>query len=292
MIKKYEKVKIIAEIGCNHKGDFNIAKELIWQAKINGATAVKFQKRTNSEVLSEQEYHEPHPNPKNSYGDTYGAHREFLEFTLEEHIELKKYCESVDIAYGCSVWDMTSTEEIASMNPVFIKVPSALNTNFELLGWLAKNYQGEIHISTGMTTKKEIESIIEFIETHKRGQDTILYHCTSGYPITNSEATLLEISYLKEKYGSKLKYIGYSGHHCGGIIDLVAYTLGATIIERHFTINKTWKGTDHSASLEPKELGELSNNLIAVYESLCYKEHDLLEVEKEQRRKLKWDRNQ
>ena len=117
-----EKPKIIAEIGCNHKGDMNIAKEMIkTAAEYCKVDIVKFQKRCNKELLTPEEYNAPHPHPDNSYGDTYGAHREFLEFTAAQHAELKAYCEQCGIIYSTSVWDLTSAKEIAALKPELIK---------------------------------------------------------------------------------------------------------------------------------------------------------------------------
>jgi len=116
--------------------------------------------------------------------------------------------------------------------------------------YICNSYNGEIHISTGMTTKEEIENIIGFYEKHKMNKNIVLYHCTSGYPIDFNEVCLLEIARLKKEYGDKVRSIGFSGHHKGIAIDVAAYTLGATWIERHFTLDRTWKGTDHAASLE------------------------------------------
>ena len=116
----YKPCKTIAEIGCNHKGDINIAKELILLAKNCGADVAKFQKRNSKELLPKEQYNAPHPNPINSYGETYGGHREFLEFSKEEHKDLMNYCDSVDIEYSTSVWDVTSAKEIAELNPGLI----------------------------------------------------------------------------------------------------------------------------------------------------------------------------
>ena len=114
---EYKKPYVIAEIGCNHKGEMEIAKELIKIAKIFcNADAVKFQKRNNVELLTEEQYNAPHPNPANSYGETYGAHREYLEFDVRQHAELKAYCEEIGIVYSTSVWDTTSAKEITSLN--------------------------------------------------------------------------------------------------------------------------------------------------------------------------------
>ncbi len=285
----YKEPYIIAEIGCNHKGDMQTAKELIHIAKIFGnANAVKFQKRNNKELLTAEQYNAPHPNPANSYGETYGAHREFLEFDLEQHRELKTYCEEVGITYSTSVWETTSAKEIASLNPSFIKIPSACNNNFEMLTWLCDHYQGEIHISTGMTTKDEIAELVSFFDRKDRAKDLVVYNCTSGYPVPFEDICLLDILKLQEKYGDKVKSIGFSGHHLGIAVDVAAYTLGAHIIERHFTLDRTWKGTDHAASLEPMGLRKLCRDLRATHKALTYKQKDILDIEQVQRDKLKF----
>jgi len=287
-MKTYKKPFVIAEIGCNHKGDMEIAKELIKVAKIFcNSDAVKFQKRNNKELLTDEQYNQPHPNPSNSYGETYGLHREYLEFDIHQHTELKRYCEEIGIMYSTSVWDLTSAKEITSLNPAFIKIPSACNNNFEMLGWLCDHFKGEIHVSTGMTTKSEIEEIIQFFSDKKRNDDVVLYNCTSGYPVPFEDVCLLDIVLLLEKYKSKVKHIGFSGHHLGIAVDIAAYTLGATIIERHYTIDRTWKGTDHAASLEPMGLRKLTRDLKAVHNALNYKSVDVLPIEKIQRDKLK-----
>lgn len=285
----YKEPYIIAEIGCNHKGDMKIAKELIYMAKIFGnANAVKFQKRNNKELLTEEQYNEPHPNPVNSYGITYGEHREFLEFDVDQHKELMAYCNEVGITYSTSVWDTTSAKEIASLNPEFIKIPSACNNHFEMLGWLCDNYQGELHISTGMTTKDEISTLVDFFEQRGRAKDLVVYNCTSGYPVPFGDICLLDILKLKEKYDGRVKSIGFSGHHLGIAVDVAAYTLGAHIIERHFTLDRTWKGTDHAASLEPMGLRKLCRDVWATHQALTYKQKDILDIESVQREKLKY----
>ncbi len=284
----YKKPYVIAEIGCNHKGEMHIAKELIKIAKIFcNVDAVKFQKRNNVELLTEEQYNAPHPNPSNSYGDTYGAHREYLEFNVQQHAELKAYCEEIGIVYSTSVWDTTSAKEIASLNPEFIKIPSACNNNYEMLGWLCDNYTGEIHISTGMTTKHETEDLVQFFENKGRNHDLVLYNCTSGYPVPFEDVCLLDINLLLAKYGDKVKHIGFSGHHLGIAVDIAAFTLGANVIERHYTLDRTWKGTDHAASLEPEGLRKLSRDLKAVHNALHFKNQDILPIEQVQRDKLK-----
>ncbi|GAL81827.1 N-acetylneuraminate synthase [Algibacter lectus] len=284
----YNKPYIIAEIGCNHKGDMQIAKELIQMAKIFcNVDAVKFQKRHNIELLTEEQYNNPHPNPLNSYGDTYGEHREYLEFSVTQHQELKSFCESIDIDYSTSVWDLTSAKEIASLQPKFIKIPSACNNNVTMLEWLCEYYKGELHISTGMTTKSEIEDLVQLFSKHNRAKDLVLYNCTSGYPVLFEDVCLLDINLLIENYGNQVKHIGFSGHHLGIAVDVAAYTLGAPIIERHYTLDRTWKGTDHAASLEPMGLRKLSRDLNAVHKALTFKSQDILPIEQVQRDKLK-----
>jgi sialic acid synthase len=286
----FEKAKLIAELGCNHMGDIEIAKTMIDNvAGFAGVKYAKFQKRDNKELLSEEQYNAPHPNPENSYGDTYGEHRQFLEFNLEQHIELKEYCESRGVIYFSSVWDLTSAKEIASIKPTMIKIPSACNTNIKMLSWLLENYDGEIHLSLGMTTSNEEEMIITLISQYNRMNDLVLYACTSGYPIPFRDAHLLELKRIKDAYGNQIKSIGYSGHHNGIAIDIAAYVLGANYIERHFTLNRTFKGTDHAASLEPDGLRRLQRNLDSTYEALTYKTKEIVDIEILQRKKLKYN---
>lgn len=280
--------KIIAEIGCNHKGDMSIAKEMIMTAATYcKVDVVKFQKRCNRELLSPEEYNAPHPNPYNSYGNTYGEHREFLEFTKEQHKQLKEWCEEFGVVYSTSVWDVTSAKEIADLNPTMIKIPSACNLNKQLLQYLCDNYGGEIHISLGMTTKEEEEKIVCFFENNHRAKDVVLYNCTSGYPVPFEDICLLELKRIKELYASRVKAIGFSGHHLGIAVDSAAVALGAEWIERHYTLDRTWKGTDHAASLEPDGVRKLARDCRAVAKALTFKSNDILDIEMVQRNKLK-----
>lgn len=283
-----EKPKVIAEIGCNHKGDMAIAEEMIiTAAKYCKVDVVKFQKRCNKELLSDEEYNAPHPNPANSYGETYGEHREFLEFDIEQHKRLKEVCEENGIIYSTSVWDLTSAKEIVTLNPELIKIPSACNLNKELLSYLCENYKGEIHLSFGMTSREEEEQIVSFFESKNRNKDVVIYSCTSGYPVPFEDICLLEIVRLKEQFGNRVKAIGFSGHHLGIAVDSASVALGAEWIERHFTLDRTWKGTDHAASLEPDGMRKLVRDVNAVFKALTYKQENILDIEKVQRAKLK-----
>lgn len=286
---QYKEPIVIAEIGCNHKGEMDIAKEMIKMAAVYcHADVVKFQKRCNKELLTPQQYNEPHPNPSNSYGKTYGEHREYLEFTLEQHKQLMEWCKEFEIEYSTSVWDLTSAKEIASLHPSFIKIPSACNNHFEMLEWLCDNYEGEIHLSFGMTTHAEEEKIVSLFERKKRNQDLVVYVCTSGYPVPFEDVCLLEITRVKNTYGDRVKKVAFSGHHLGIAVDIAAYTLGAEIIERHYTLDRTWKGTDHAASLEAEGVRRLKRDLMAAYRALTYKQEEILPIEQVQRDKLKY----
>jgi sialic acid synthase len=265
-----------------------VAKELIGvAARYCKADVAKFQKRNNKELLSADEYNAPHPVPSNAYGPTYGLHREALELTIEQHEELKEHCFKERIGYATSVWDMTSAREIVELGSDLIKIPSAINLHFEMHEFLASHYEGQIHISTGMTTQAEMLSIIEFYEKQGRAKDVVFYACTSGYPVDFEDLCLLEISRLHSLFGSKVGAIGFSGHHLGIAADIAALTLGASWIERHFTLDRTWKGTDHAASLEPDGLRRLCRDVHNVVKALSHKPADILEVEKPQLIKLK-----
>ena len=286
----FRKPVVIAEIGCNHRGELETALEMIRIAKmICHADVVKFQKRCVEEVLTPDEYSAPHPAPWNSYGSTYGQHREFLEFDLQTHRALVEECKKVGIEYSCSVWDQQSLKDIVSLKPSQLKIPSACNTNFELLAQCCEEFEGEIHISMGMSTPEEVNEIVCFVEERGRLADSVIYHCVSGYPIAFEDACLLEIVDLVKNYGNKALGIGFSGHHNGIAIDVAAYVLGAVYFERHYTLNRTWKGTDHAASLEPIGMRKLKRDLLNTRQALK-KKPGLLDVEVPQREKLKWNR--
>lgn len=276
--------KIIAEIGCNHKGDMDIALELIDTAAHCKVAGVKFQKRCIRELLTDKEYNVPHPCYYNSYGKTYGEHRQHLEFTLSQHRRLQARCKKLGIMYGCSVWDCSSAKEIATLEPDFMKIPSAMNCCTELLRTVIEVYAGPIHVSLGMTTRAEEKRIVEYFKLNKRLGDLVLYICTSSYPAQNDEICLLDISRLKREYPGIP--IGNSGHHKGLQLDMAAVTLGAEWLERHFTEDRSWKGTDHAASMEYDGLRRLVRDTAII--AAAMKEKDQFsEREMVQRKKLK-----
>ena len=277
----------IAEIGCNHRGEVHTAKQMIVIAKSCGADVVKFQKRTPRELLTPEQYDMLYDN-RHSYGRTYGEHREFLEFDLETHRLLQQYAAEHDVIYSSSVWDLTSAREIASLRPPFIKVPSACNNHLEMLTFLRDDYEGQVHISSGMSTEEEVERAVDvFARCPER---VVLYHCVSGYPIEFEQVCLLELLRLKRKYQEtgRVQAIGFSGHHNGIAIDLLAPLLGAAYIERHFTLDRAWKGSDHAASLEPGGLRRLVRDVTHAAQAWQFKSEEMLPVELPQREKLKY----
>jgi len=157
-----------------------------------------------------------------------------------------------------------------------------------MLDWLCKNYSGEIQLSLGMTTHEEEGKIVELFEKNGRNKDLVLFACTSGYPVPYEDICLLELKRLIDEYGSSVKKIGFSGHHIGTAVDMAAYALGAEVIERHYTLDKTWKGTDHAASLEPEEFKTLVKDMNNVHLAMTIKKEEILPIEQVQRDKLKY----
>lgn len=274
-----QKARVVAEVGCNHMGSMKTAKEMIKIAAGCGVHAVKFQKR-NVELYDKV----PHPVPANSYGPTYYDHRVALEFNLKQHAELKECCEDHGVVYSCSVWDRESAAGIMSLYPAMIKIPSAVNNNLPMLFDLVSDFPGQLHISMGMTTQQEEEAIMNLFSDVG---GVVFYCCTSAYPIKPEEAYLLEILHKRMARVQGDQWVGFSGHHTGIVLDPVAYSMGAIWIERHFTLDKTLKGTDHSASLEPDELDNLVLALADVHKALEVKPDFVAPVEIPQRKKLK-----
>lgn len=178
---------------------------------------------------------------------------------------------------------------MVGLNPKFLKVPSACNNHYEMLKILRDDYKGDVHISFGMTSHAEGEEVVKFFEEKGVAKNRlVIYACTSGYPVPFEDISLLEINNLYNKYDTRVKHIGFSGHHLGIAVDVAAYTLGAVYIERHFTKDRSWKGTDHAASLEPTGMTKLCRDLNNTYKALTFKKSEILEIEKEQRDKLKY----
>jgi len=280
---------VIAEVGCNHGGNPARATKMIAvAAQFCEVDAVKFQKRDPRALLTPEQYAAPHPNPMHAFGDTYGEHREFLEFDVDEHGVLQRACADAGTVYSTSVWDVGSARSMVELAPDFLKVPSAANANEELLKILCLDYGGDVHVSLGMTTRAEEALLVETVVGCGAADRLVLYACTSGYPVPFEDIALREIERLVESYGPTVKAIGFSGHHLGIAADVAALALGATYFERHFTLDRTSKGTDHAASLEPDGMRRLVRDLRNVSKALTPKASELLPIELDQRVKLKW----
>lgn len=284
---EYGNVQVVAEVGCSHAGSVSRAEELIKLAALAGADYIKFQKRHPPSSVPLKLQNQPHPNERFAYGSTYLEHRMALELDIAEHKRLKAFCESVDIGYSCSVWDVISAREIIGLQPDYIKVPSACNMDTELLSVLSEEYDGDIHISTGMIVFGEKVDLYHLLSELEIANRTVIYHCTSEYPCPFEHLYLLEIPSMKEHL--PVKSVGFSNHGYGIAADIVAYTLGVGWIERHFIDDRTFRHTDAAASLEPDGLRRLCRDLKAVRKALALKGSNITEEELEQRKKLRTD---
>lgn len=236
---------VIAEAGINHQGEVAIAKKLIQKAKECGADAVKFQKRTISRILTREGLEASYENP-NSFGKTYGEHKEALELSEADYSELLEFCNENEIMFCASGWDEESIDFLDSLGMAFFKMASADLTNIPLLVHTAKKGKPMI-LSTGMANLDQVKTAYNAIKDIN-SQIAVL-QCTSTYPSVFEEINLNVLHTYKQEFPEAV--IGFSGHEKGIAIPPVAVGLGAKIIERHFTLDRTMKGGDHAASLEP-----------------------------------------
>jgi len=241
---------IIGEIGQNHNGEIRLAKKLIDMAVVSGVNAVKFQKRDIPSELTKDAFNKPYDNP-NSFGKTYGEHRFFLELDEVQHLELKEYAEAKGITYFCTPCDVPSVELLERIDCPFYKVASRDLTNIPLLEALGKTGKPVI-ISTGMASIDDIDVAIESLNLGK--DKLMILQCTSQYPCALENVNLKVMDTLKEKYGL---ITGFSDHTSGVVISTVAAALGASIVEKHITLDRTMKGTDQPGSLEKVGLSKL-----------------------------------
>jgi len=237
---------VIAEIGHNHQGNLKIALDMIKKAAECGVNAVKFQKRDNKTLYTKAMYNKPYDNP-DSFGLTYGEHREFLEFDWDEYVTLKKYAEENNVEFMCTAFDFSSVDFLEKLGITSYKIASGDLTNIPLIEYIAKTGK-PIFLSTGGGTIEEIRMAYETI--CKYHDKVCIMHATCGYPTDYPDLNLSAITTLKKEFPNAI--IGYSGHDNGILAAVVAYMLGATVAEKHFTMNHSWKGTDHKFSLEPE----------------------------------------
>jgi len=234
-------VYVVAEIGINHNGDLEAAKQLIDAAAAAGADAVKFQKRTPELCVPEDQREKMRQTPWGYI--TYMEYRERVEFGEEEYREIDRYSREKGIAWFVSVWDIQSVDFIESFDPVCYKVPSASLTDHSLLQHIRSTGR-PIILSTGMSTMEQIHESVQLVGT----DDLLITHATSTYPCEPEELNLRMVLTLLDKYPCP---IGYSGHEVGLVPSVAAVTLGACLVERHITLDRAMWGSDQAASVEP-----------------------------------------
>ena len=254
-ISEWDPCYVIAEIGHNHQGSVEQAKEMFRAAKECGASAVKLQKRHNRTLYTRAFYDRPYDS-ENSFGATYGEHREALEFGRDEYLELKAYAKHLDIAFFATAFDFASADFLADLDAPAYKIASGDLTNTPLLRYVAEIGKPMI-ISTGGGS---MEDVARAYETVAAINDQIaLLQCTAGYPAAWDELDLRVVSAYREQFPDTV--IGFSSHDNGIAMAVAAYTLGARIVEKHFTLNRAMRGTDHAFSLEPVGLRKLVRDL-------------------------------
>ena len=246
---------VIAEIGHNHQGNIESAISLIRAAAAAGASAAKFQKRDNRTLFTSGLYNQAY-NSENSFGETYGKHREALEFGAEEYKICIAEAHKVGITFFATAFDFKSADFLDELKMPAYKIASGDLQNLPLLKYVAR-FNKPMIISTGGTTFQMIQNAVETIRTvHNH---VAILQCTASYPAKYEHLNLKVISRLREMYPENV--IGYSGHDNGIAMAVVAYTLGARIVEKHFTLNRTLKGTDHVFSLEPQGMQKMVRDL-------------------------------
>lgn len=253
---------VCAEIGHNHGGSVHTAKKLIRAASRAGADAVKFQKRDLDTLYSPAMLNQPYVNP-NSFGDTYGAHRRHLEFDRSELWQCQREAHEQHVACFATAFDEPSADVLVSLGMPAIKLASGSLTDHALLAYVA-SLGVPVILSTGGGTAHDIDVAVNLLAARV---PLALLHCTAAYPVLDyAELNLACIGTLWTRYPDCV--IGWSGHDSGIAMALVAYALGARIIEKHFTLNRASKGTDHAFSLEPVGLTKLCRDLARGHEAL------------------------
>lgn len=276
-------VFIISEIGINHNGDINIAKELIDMAKECGCDAVKFQKRT-IDIVYTKELLDSHR--ESAWGSTQRDQKEGLEFGKEEYDEINRYCKQIGIEWFASAWDTESQKFLRQYNLLHNKIASAMLTHIPLLEMVAEERK-HTFISTGMSNYEQIDKAVDIF----RAADCpfTLMHCVSTYPCTDEDCNISLIPELKKRYGCP---VGYSGHEVGILPSVLAVTMGAEVIERHITLDRAMYGSDQSASIEKRGLELLNRDCRAIAAILSDGKKQISEKEREIGKKLRYFREQ
>jgi sialic acid synthase len=272
---------VIAEIGANHMGQLDICKQIIKGAHDAGANAVKLQKRDNISLYTKEMFDSPYDN-RNSYGNTYGEHREFLEFGRDEFLEIKKYCAEIGITFFATAFDVPSVDFLEELDLPAYKVASGDLTNIPLLRYVAAIGKPVV-FSSGGGSMEDVQRAYDVVAP--LNDQICIMQCTSGYPADFDQLNLNVIKTYCETFPDAV--IGYSGHENGIAIPLIAYMLGARVVEKHFTLNRTWKGTDQAFSLTPEGLRKMVRDLKRAHLAVGSSEKRALEVEEGPMRKMK-----
>jgi len=246
---------VIAEIGHNHQGDIEKCKALFRSAKEAGASAVKLQKRDNRSLYTREAFDQPYEN-ENSFGSTYGMHREALEFDLDEYRELQQYAKELDITFFATAFDISSVDFLAELDVPAVKIASGDLKSLYLLEYAAQ-LRKPLIVSTGVATLDDV----------RRAHDTImpinsqlcLLQCTAAYPPAFEEIDIRVIETFRRHFPDAV--VGFSSHDSGIAMATLAYAFGSRVVEKHFTLNRAMKGTDHAFSLEPVGLRKLVRDL-------------------------------
>jgi N-acetylneuraminate synthase len=274
-----QNIYIIAEIGINHNGDLGYAFKLIDIAKKCGCDAVKFQKRDLKIVYKEDFLKEKRESP---WGSTQFDQKNGLEFTKKEFDEIDKYCKKINIDWFASAWDKNSLDFLDIYKLKHNKIASAMTTNLDFVDYVAKK---KIHtfISTGMCSIDDIKKADEIFK--KNNCDFTLLHSVSLYPCPEEKLNLINIPFLKEKFGCN---VGYSGHEVSVSPSIVAATLGAVAIERHITLDRSMYGSDQSASLEEAGLSRLVNSVRKISKIMGSVKSEMIDGEEKVAKKLRY----
>lgn len=246
---------IIAEIGHNHQGELSKAKDLFVAAKECGAHAVKLQKRDNRSLYTRQLFESAY-NTENSYGPTYGSHREALEFGRQEYLELKRFADDLGLAMFATAFDFISADFLEEIDVPAYKIASGDLNNTPLLKHVAKKGK-PIILSTGGGTIEDVKRAYYAIMAIN--PQLCILQCTASYPVEPVDMNLNVIKVFRQQFPDVV--IGLSDHQSGIAMAIIAYMLGARVIEKHFTLNRAWRGTDHAFSLEPVGLKKLVRDL-------------------------------
>jgi sialic acid synthase len=253
---------VIAEIGHNHQGSLDKARELFREAKLAGAHAVKLQKRDNRGLYTRAAYDKPYDN-ENSFGSTYGEHREFLEFGLNEYRELQSYAKELGVDFFSTAFDVRSADFLVTLDVPAYKIASGDLKSVPLLQHVAR-FGKPMIVSTGGALLEDVQRAYDAIMPIN--PQLAILQCTAGYPAAFEELDLGVISTYRERFPTAV--IGFSSHDNGIAMPVAAYMLGSRIVEKHFTLNRTSKGTDHAFSLEPLGLRKMVRDLERTHKAM------------------------